>query len=224
MNLALYSGGTPEQNYVMDQAVFAMIRERNPQIIPFITVPKAKITYAQEWIENYCKAYISIPFRPVIIDDVMSDQDIEVLNKSSVLFITGGNTYRFLYALKMNNGIKLLHDFVTRGGLLIGFSAGAMLTTPSIELAGYPSTDPDINDIGLTDLQSLGFVKYEIFPHYDNSPAVDEELRQYTYKNQKVLYALPDGAGILVQGNRERLFGNIIMFDNGEKAKITCAC
>ncbi len=224
MNLALYSGGTPEQNHMMNQAVFTMIRERNPKIIPFLTVPKAKIAYAQDWIENYCNAYTAIPFSPIIIDEPISAQDIKICKESSVLFITGGNTYRFLHALKVNGGIKLLQDFVTRGGLLIGFSAGAMLTTPSIELAGYPSTDPDINDVDLRDLQALGLVKYEIFPHYDNSTAVDEELRQYTYQNNKVLYALSDGAGILLQDGRERLFGSIVMFDNGEKAKITCSC
>lgn len=224
MNLALYSGGTPEQNERMNQEVFSAIQQLNPTILPFITIPKDKVSYATEWLENYSRPYTKLSFQPIIIDEPLNSDSLQTLQSTRVLFITGGNTFRFLHALKENSWFQHVLSFVNRGGLLVGFSAGAMLTTPSIELAGYPSYDPDENSVGLQDLRSLGLVKYEIFPHYDGSARLDDELRAYTLKKTSVVYALPDGSGMFIQGSKDQLFGNIVMFSNGEKMKITCEC
>ena len=83
---------------------------------------------------------------------------------SDVIYLSGGNTYYFLHHLRRSGPIPVLREFVARGGVLAGLSAGAILMTPHIGLAGYPSFDRDENDVGLRNEASLALVDFALPP------------------------------------------------------------
>ena len=76
--------------------------------------------------------------------------------KSEIVYLAGGNTFFFLHHLKRLGMLPLLRAFVRRGGVYAGLSAGALIMTPTIELAGIRGLDPDDNEIGLRDLEPRG--------------------------------------------------------------------
>lgn len=225
MMLALYSGGTPEQNHTMNLEVVKIIEELGATEIIYITTPYKKNDYARMWIENYLKSYTSLTLKPFFIDKENTSEAKFSLKNAKVILVTGGNTYYIAKFLKKSGTDELLKDFTKKDNtLFIGFSAGSIITTPTIEAAQYPTYDGDLNEVELQDLTGLWLVKFEVVPHYEPNDTFDKELREYSLANGRPIYLLPDGSGIFINGAKEKLFGNISMMDKGEKTKITCVC
>lgn len=106
--------------------------------------------------------------------------EVEKLKSANILVITGGNTFKLLNHLRKSGLDKAIIDFWKKNGVvLVGFSAGAIVLSPSIETAstGYG----DVNEIGLTDLSGLRIVDFEIWPHY--KPDQAQEVADYKSKN-----------------------------------------
>ena len=49
-------------------------------------------------------------------------------------------------------------------------------------------------------------------------------MRKYSLSTGRPIYALKDGSGIVVENQKEKVFGNVVMFDAGEKIKVACSC
>ncbi len=98
----------------------------------------------------------------------------EKLLASTILMITGGNTFKLLNHLRQSGLDQAVIQFWKKGGVVLaGFSAGAIVLGPSIKTAktGNPS------EVGLTDLSGLGIVNFQVWPHYE--PSQDEEISRY---------------------------------------------
>lgn len=110
----------------------------------------------------------------------------EELNKLSTcgsVLITGGNTFTLLRNLRRSGLDRAVIEFAQRPDfILAGFSAGAIVLTPTIAVAGS-SDDYDENTVGLTDLTGLNLVDFEVFPHYAERYADDVERYRQSTKN-----------------------------------------
>lgn len=89
---------------------------------------------------------------------------------ADVLVITGGNTFKLLKHLRESGFAEAIRQFFIKGGMIVGFSAGALVLTPSIQLA----TATDNNEVQLDDLTGLGLVDFEVWPHFN--PEKDQDL------------------------------------------------
>jgi len=115
-----------------------------------------------------------------------NEAEIEVgkLKSANILVITGGNTFKLLNHLKKSGLDKAIIEFWKKDGVVLaGFSAGAIVLSPSIETArtGYG----DVDELGLTDLSGLGIVDFEIWPHYESDQA--QEAADYKSKSTREL-------------------------------------
>ncbi len=126
------------------------------------------------------------------IDQEFEDHHLEELKKCDAIYLSGGNTFYFLNNLKKRGMIPFLKEFVERGGILIGVSAGAMIMTTSIESAHFL----DLNEIGLDDLNGLGLVDVHFLPHSDK---VVDQMEEVRTSLAGTVYACKDGAGLIVQ-------------------------
>lgn len=121
----------------------------------------------------------------VFIDNSSSDSESEVkkLQSANILMITGGNTFLLLNNLKKSGLDKAIVDFSNKDNFVIsGFSAGALVLTPNIEICNSRRMDP--NDVGLTDFKSLGIVDFEVYPHYKDSYKVEADEYRKTTENE----------------------------------------
>ena len=136
--------------------------------------------YIDEWID-YAKDY-KAEFN-LINNSTDSPEEKEKLDKANILVITGGNTFTLLRNLKKSGLDKSIKDFVLKKEfVLAGFSAGAIVLTPTISICGLPGYDENL--VELKDLTGFNLVGFEVFPHYSDDKI--EILQKYraTTKNE----------------------------------------
>jgi dipeptidase E len=153
---------------------------------------------------------ISIPANPdfkfISVDEAF---------KSSAIFLTGGNTYYFLNSLKQNNLILPLQNFARKDGILIGMSAGSMMMSKDITNAKLPSYDPDINEVGLSDLRSLDLSKIYFQPHYDGDERLLNELIDFSVTSNSTIYLCDNSSGIYINNDEKLSYGKITVIESG---------
>lgn len=216
MNLVLYSGGDEKENQQLDKAFIELLGKKNP-VVTFI--PSSSYLSEQEFksfVRHYSRYRINrfIHF-PI---DVAFDKTIftEVM-RSDAIHLAGGNTFYFLNYLRKAKLLPQLKAFVEKGGVLTGLSAGAIMMTENIDMAAYPEFDRDENLVNLKNLSALNLVDFLFFPHFRNSARYDVVFKKYTRSSSKIIYACPDGAGIVVRDNELRFVGKCYAFSSGHK-------
>ena len=133
------------------------------------------------------------------LSDDFSDELLNGLSTYGVVYLAGGNTYTFLAAAKKRNLQNILEHILDKDGLLIGVSAGALIMTPSVELAASE------NLAALQDSSGFAFVPFEFFPHYE----ADGKEFPVGYLTKNTIYLCKNGDGIFVSGNGMKKFGDI---------------
>jgi Peptidase E len=106
----------------------------------------------------------------ILIDNVGQNIRAEQtkLRRANILFITGGNSCILLRNLRQSGLDQIISELAQKDpAVLAGYSAGAMIFTPSVELSAFGSQDND--EAGLTDFRALHLVDYEVAPHYTDS-------------------------------------------------------
>jgi len=216
MKLVLYSGGDAKENILLDRMFLKLIGKKNP-VVTYIPSSSYLSEYDfREFVKQYSKYKISrfihfpvdVPFDRILLEQVF---------KSDAIHLAGGNTFYFLNSLRKSKMFPLLRKFVKNGGVLTGLSAGSIMMTENIELAGYPEFDRDENIVNLTNLKSLGLVDFHFFPHFKNSFRYEQEFTKFSKNSKKVVYACPDGAGIVVDNQIINFVGKCYGFFKGHK-------
>jgi dipeptidase E len=216
MKLVLYSGGHDYENIQLDKHLIDLVHSESPQIT---YIPSCSYLcdadfhdfikqYERFGIHNIINFPIDQPFTEVLKNEVL---------KSDVIHLSGGNTYYFLKHLRKAKMLGELKKFVKKGGVLTGLSAGAIIMTKTIEMAGIPEFDRDDNDENLKNLSAMNLVDFEFFPHYKNSRRYDVELLGYSKTLDAPIYACPDGSGIVVKNNEISFVGKTYCFFQGKK-------
>lgn len=217
MKLVLYGGGVEEDNAEIDAMALRLTGKKKPRIayIPSCSY-ESEIDFGN-FVKHFNKFFgltqfihfpIDIPFDRVLLNEVLN---------SDLIHLSGGNTYYFLKHLKRSGMLSRLREYVLKGGVLTGLSAGGIVMTPTITTASFPSFDCDENDENLKNLNSMGLVKFEFFPHYSNSKRYDQELLSYSKKLERPIYASTDTSGIIVEEESIKFFGRNYCFFRGRK-------
>lgn len=111
------------------------------------------------------------------------------LLSSNILVITGGNTFTLLRNLRRSGLDKAIKEFSKKDNfVLAGFSAGAIVLTPTINVCNLPNYDK--NEVGTKDLTGLNIVDFEVFPHY--SKKYKKALDRYKATTTNKVIAIAD--------------------------------
>lgn len=137
------------------------------------------------------------------IDTLEYKESKEKLKEANVLLLTGGNTFWLLNKLREAGLDQVIKDMAKKDNFVIaGWSAGAMVLTPTIAIAGLPHRDGsktpmDENKVKVKDLTGLNLVNFEIFPHYDETTQ-KKTLEEYRKIASGEVKALTDDEYIVV--------------------------
>ena len=169
---------------------------------------KRLLILAMDTTSDFYSKYLEID-RQWYIKQGFQGKNIDILNLNSdnipsfedidVLHIWGGNTFHYLKRIRELNLIPRIREFVDRDGVYVGTSAGSELMCPDLDV----NLTSDVNDIGLTDLMCLGYVDFNIVPHWDSFLSIGAEVNlmdfmRYIWKTGKQVIPITDNQAILV--------------------------
>jgi dipeptidase E len=166
-------------------------------------------TYAKYLNQEYTDFWKSVAdrfnaeFIYMGIDKGTDKDKVEMLKKANVLVMTGGNTFWLLDYLRTSGLDKAILEMTKNDDYVIaGWSAGAMVMTPTIAIGGLPHRDGgkspmDENKVKLSDLNGLSLVDFEIFPHYLESDQ-KQTLEDYKKETKNEVRALTDDEYIVI--------------------------
>lgn len=96
------------------------------------------------------------------------EEEKNKLLRATILLITGGNVCALLRNLRDSQLDQAILEFARKEEyVLAGYSAGAMILTPTVQLATIDPLTNENEAVGLTDFSALHLVDFEIFPHYE---------------------------------------------------------
>ena len=235
-HIVLYSGGQDRRNALIHESLLALALRR-PGKRAHRRIRMTYLAFTTEGapgffrrFERRYRAFGGTEFHCIAADDPRLAEAagsgrrdaIAIIHSSDVVYLSGGNTFYYLWHLRRSGLLPALRRFADRGGVLAGLSAGAILATPNIGLAAYPEFDRDENEIGLPSSRwtALDLVDFEFFPHFRRSRRYREALCRYSGRSRFPVYACSDGSGIVVEGDRFTAHGDVWLFDRGQERKI----
>jgi len=145
---------------------------------------------------------------------ILEGDIIPDLSKYDSIYIGGGNTYILLDYIYQKNLINLIPEFVSKGGIYYGGSAGAIIIGKNIVTA--KKTD-DVSYLFSKGLNKVG--GYSVKPHY--IPSVDKDLMKICQENKQGIIAIPENSGLIINGENIKVIGSSFLFSAKTKTKFT---
>lgn len=162
-----------------------------------------------EAFNNVFKAFKSISnfidVEYIDLSDKYQTEDLRRVVAYGTVYLSDGNAYEFLENANKKSLKSILDEHIKEGGLIIGVGVGAMLLTPTIELARLESVSQD----SLSDLTSFDYVEYEFYPHYNENDGHRDMLHDYSSKTRNRVFTCHDGEGVMEVGSVMRVYGDI---------------
>jgi dipeptidase E len=185
----------------------------------------------ERYFEKACAYYghLGLP-QPTLfdVDACFDPARLPELLASDAIHLGAGDPTHFLAALVRNNLVSPLRAFASRGGVIVGVSAGAMILAPDLrahlafeeavakerqrdrgQSRSRGNTKGRGSDAGTaaskgnrSPARGLALVGFDFHPHYgEHAPWEDSALIDVTRKVGRPLYACDDGQGIVVDGS-----------------------
>ncbi len=204
--LVLYSAQETPEDHKVNLELLRLIAKPNPRIA---YIPSGFVNDSA-WFRNkktYYAQYDAILEEPVQFNTVLLESEMQNLFSFDAIHLSGGDTPKFLSLLLEHHLLERLRDYVARGGLLIGVSAGAIIMSPNIFTAYDCGDDRPSEPFDHT---ALGLVDFAFLPHY--VPGLQQRCQELALKLNRTVYACQDGDGIVVTGNEIKLIGDVLEF------------
>lgn len=212
MKLIFYSDQIIGKSEKLDKKLISLIDKKNPKLAFIPSCSDITRKYYNEKVEYYGRLGIN-NLLYFDIDKEFDESRIQELLQCDAIHLSGGDTAYFLSNIKKRKFDNLLKDYVARGGVLIGISAGGIIMTETIGVIKVGGIYEDSYD--LCNMQGLGLVDFEFMPHWDNEEYNINEFKNYTMNSKRTLYMCTDEEGIVVKDNNIKFIGNILRIQSG---------
>ena len=144
-----------------------------------------------------------------------SDRQLRGVLEYGTIHLAGGNSYRFISLIRRRALDCVLKQHLAKGGLIVGVSAGAIVLSPSVNIARIAGDEPESRGDGT----GLGIVPFEFYPHFTGATSEIGNLKTYTRSRECLVYACGNREGLRVSGRDLELFGMMRYFKNGRLMK-----
>lgn len=133
------------------------------------------------------------------------------IDNSDIVFFTGGLPDQMMDRLKKFKIIEYLENYK---GIVMGSSAGAM-----VQVSQYHIT-PDKDYESFSYNEGLKMITdFDIEVHYKETTIQKEFIRKVLKEKSKRVYAMKDEGGIIINGDKITILGDVTLFDNTSAPK-----
>lgn len=134
------------------------------------------------------------------LENYYKENVVDRIKSADIIWMAGGMTGYLLYWIRRVELDKALPEFLDNGMVYVGSSAGSMICARTQSLADWyiGETEPGANL-----LPGLGFIDFEIYPHYDDN--LYDEINKRWIKGK--LYLLKNGEVITVADDKIEVLG-----------------
>lgn len=171
--------------------IFIPTASRTPEELKYVKMSKQELYDLGIEYENITILNLN---RRTMSESEMLDYD--------AIYVCGGNTFYLLSRLKETKFHQKIKQFVKKGKVYVGVSAGSIVAGPDIEIAGWGS-EGDKNDCDLENFKALNLAKIAIFPHYYIE--LKKEVNEFAKKVNYPILALTDNQAFLINGKEEKI-------------------
>ncbi|MCG8513697.1 MAG: Type 1 glutamine amidotransferase-like domain-containing protein [Halanaerobiales bacterium] len=214
--LVLYSDQFDSQSNKIDRELMNLLATKEPKIGYIPSSSDLTRKYYQQRVEYYQRMGIN-NIMYFDLDAEFKDNNIKDVLSCDAIHLAGGNTFYFLHSIRKRSFLMPLLNYVYNGGILIGVSAGSILMSNTISAAQIG----DRNSIGLENLEALGLVNFDFFPHWNNDDDYLKKIIEYSrIKKDKVCYVCKDSDGIIINNNVQKFIGSPLIVLNGKVDKV----
>ena len=151
----------------------AGMKYKRPLFMPSQGLQNTPQEFLDDW-EGFAKEFnIYIKFIDNSVTDSTSEK--EKLRNSNILIISGGDPFRLLINLRKTGLDSAIIQFTEKDEfILAGYSAGAYVLTPTLEVAkifneNYPGGKKYLTQDNIEDFTGLGIVDFEVCAHYSET-------------------------------------------------------
>lgn len=125
----------------------------------------------------------------------------ETIDGADIILVVGGDTFYLMEKLKESGADKIIKEFVSKGVIYIGSSAGSIICCPTIEGA-EEFDDPNLAP-KLDNFNGVGFFRDVIIPHTHKEKYFDRIRRAIKRLESKgyTVYPLTDNDVLFFNGN-----------------------
>lgn len=139
----------------------------------------------------------------------ITQTDPQGLHAYDIIYILGGNPFVLLDHLKQTGTDSVLIRLAQEGKILMGYSAGALILGPNLELMNEVDSLLGFNEMGLQNLDCLGLYDFVMFPHFEDFTSQVEGLAEvishYEARADHKIYRLNDNQGIAYKDGKVRM-------------------
>ena len=162
----------------------------NKKVLYITTAPDGEEDDDKSWMDEEYKTIIDLGINESNITEYKIGNEINI-DDFDIIYMMGGNTFYLLDVIRKTGFDKVIVDFINKGKIYIGSSAGSEILGNSIDVAlGY-----DENNVNMIDFTGLKIVDALIVPHSNRKEEFISELKNKTKENVITLY---DGDGIII--------------------------
>lgn len=202
MKIFLIGGGeiSRRETIKIDREIIKAGGGKNASVLFFPTAAGESNGY----IENFSKYYSSLgcaKIESIKLSQKPLKEAKEKIFRASIIYLGGGNTELLLDVFKKKKIIPVLKEFLKRGGILVGMSAG---TVALGEISILSEIEEDLK-FG----KGFGFLPEFIFlPHYEKKYKGKVFLIKKRFP-QKTIFLLPEKTAVYIKGKSKKYFGRV---------------
>ncbi len=190
-NIVLTSCGIRNENF-KDRFHRIISKEelKSKKVLYITTASDGEEDDDKTWMDEEYKTILDLGINESNITEYKIGNEINICD-FDIIYMMGGNTFYLLDVIRKTGFDKIIVDFINKGKIYIGSSAGSEILGNSIDVAlGY-----DDNNVNMVDFTGLKIVDALIVPHSNRKEEFISELKNKTKENVITLY---DGDGIII--------------------------
>ena len=161
---------------------------KNKKVLYITTAIDGKEYDCESWIPEEFKTILDLGIKRENITEYKIGNPLDI-DQYDIMYMLGGNTIHLMYMINKYHFGEFIKEFLKRGKIYIGSSAGSQVLGNSIETC----VPFNRNDVNMTDFTALGLVNGIIIPHANKR---EEYIKSLDVNG--IMFLLFDGDGIII--------------------------